>query len=239
MELWQYALALATVGVGALLQGSIGFGMGLLSAPVLALLSHEFVPVPLLVTATLMTGLLTLRERGSGDVHGMAWALLGRLPGSAVGAAAVAYLPLRGLDATFGALVLLAVVLSTAGFAPVPSRATLVTAGTLSGLMGTAVTTGGVPVALLYQRHSGAHVRGTLSRFFFAGSVVSLLILTAFGQVGLAELRHAGLLAGPMLAGLALSRYTAPRLDAGHVRIAVLAVAALASAGLLARAVLG
>lgn len=239
MELWQYALAMTAVGVGACLQGSIGFGMGLTSAPILALASPAFLPVPLLVTATLMTGLLTVRERRYGDPRGMGWALVGRVPGSALGAAAVAYLPVRGLDATFGALILLAVALSTVGWSPGPGRGNLVTAGVLSGVMGTAVATGGAPIALVYQRAGGAQLRGTLSGFFFVGSVMSLLVLAAFGQVGLSELRDAGFLVPPMLAGLALSRYTAPRLDSGKVRQAVLAVAALASAGLLVRAVLG
>lgn len=239
MEIWQYALALATVGVGACLQGSIGFGMGLLASPILALVSHTLVPVPLLVIAILMTGLLAVRERRAGDRRGIGWAVLGRVPGSALGAAAVAYLPMRGLDATFGVLILLAVGFSIVGWAPAPSRGVLLTAGTLSGLMGTAASTGAAPVALVYQGTSGANLRATLSGFFFVGSTMSLVVLAVFGQVGVDELRTAGLLVPPMLAGVALSKYVAPHLDAGNTRVAILTVAGLASVGLLTRAVLG
>lgn len=237
MTAWQYALAALTVGIGACIQGGLGFGMGTFAAPILALIDQRLVPTPLLLIVLPVTALLVVRERQGVDPRGLGWALLGRVPGSLLGAAAVAWLPKRGLDASFGAMIFFAVASSLGGWSPTPRRGTLFTAGALSGLMGTAVSTGAAPVALLYQRSTGPRLRAAMSGFFFVGTGMSLLILAVFGQVGGDELLLAAALLPAVAAGLAASPWAVRKLDAGRTRLGVLTVSGLAAVALLIRAV--
>lgn len=239
MTVWEYALAAVTVGIGACIQAGLGFGMGTFAAPLLALIDQRLVPIPLLLIVLPVTAALVVRERQRVDPQGLGWALLGRIPGSLVGAAAVAWLPGRGLDATFGTMILVAVLSSLGGWSPAPTRPALFTAGSLSGLMGTAVSTGAAPVALLYQRSSGPRVRAALSGFFFVGTAMSLAILAAFGLVGTEELGLAAALLPAVVAGIVASRWVVRLLDAGLTRIAVLTVSSMAALALLVRAAVG
>ena len=97
-------------------------------------------------------------------------------------------------------------------------------------------------MAVLYQRASGSDRRANLSGFFFVGSLLSVVLLGVFGQVGLPELLDAVLLVPPMLVGLAASGWTARHLDAGRTRIVrslIFTVASLAAVVLLMRALFG
>jgi uncharacterized membrane protein YfcA len=88
-------LAGLVVAVGALVQGTVGFGLALVAAPLLAILDPALVPVPLLVvTAAHVPARAAPRARRH-DWPGVGWALLGRLPGIGLGVLAVATLPPR------------------------------------------------------------------------------------------------------------------------------------------------
>ncbi len=53
----------------------------------------------------------------------------------------------------------------------------MVLAGAASGVLGTATAIGGPPMALVWQRNTGARLRGTMSGFFLVGSVMSIAAL--------------------------------------------------------------
>jgi uncharacterized membrane protein YfcA len=78
----EIALASLIVFVGATLQGSIGFGMGLLVSPVLILIDERFVPAPILLSTFCLTTFLAWRERHAIDLNGLKWAVLGRIGGT-------------------------------------------------------------------------------------------------------------------------------------------------------------
>lgn len=234
--MWQYVLAGLTILVGTGLQSSLGFGFGLLSAPLLALIDQRLVPSTFLVLAVVATAVVAFRERGAVDMRGLGWAFVGRLPGSACGAAAVALLSVRFLDATFGVLVLAAVVMSVLGRVPRLGPVSLVVAGGLSGLMGTSIGIGSPPMALLYQQAGAPSLRGTLSGFLCISSIISLLFLTAFGEVGAIDLARAGILVLPMALGFLVARLVFFRVDIQRTRSLVLLVACAAAIGLIIRA---
>ena len=48
-------IASATVFVGSTLQGSVGFGLGLLASPILILIDARFVPAPILLSTLVLT----------------------------------------------------------------------------------------------------------------------------------------------------------------------------------------
>jgi uncharacterized protein len=232
-------LAGLVVALGALVQGTVGFGLALVAAPLLAILDPALVPVPLVLVSGLHAVLAMVRERADTDWAGVGWALLGRVPGIAVGVLAVATLSPRAFSAVVGVIVLVCALLSAVAWRPHPTRPALLAAGLVSGVTGTAASIGGPPVALLYQDQGGPRVRATLAAYFVAGTVLSLAGLLLGGQVDGADLLAAATLLPFVVAGFLLSSPARRLLDGGWVRPAVLGVSAAGALFLLVSAVLG
>lgn len=229
----ELALVVAITAAGACVQGGIGFGLGLLGAPVLALIDQRFVPGPLIAAGVLLTLGVLHRERRDLRFGVIRWAFAGRIVGSACGAAAVAAVSEHALGLLFGSLILVAVALSVAGRSVAPSPGTLLGAGTLSGFMGTAVSVGGPPIALVYQRHRGPELRATMAAFMVFGALVSLAMLVAFGEYGVEELRLSAVLLPGIALGFSASRVLARYLDRGWLRPTVLGFSALSALALV------
>jgi uncharacterized membrane protein YfcA len=226
------------VALGGLLQGLIGFGLALVAVPLLALLDPALVPVPVLVVASAHAMMSLVREFGHVDWRGVGWAMLGRLPGTVVGIWIVDSLDPKSFGIVVGAAVLACVLLSVISWRPQPTPPSLVTAGVASGSFGTATSIGGPMVALLYQNQSGPQVRATLAAFFTLGSVVSIIGLTATGNVTSHQL-WAGLALIPFLvAGFLLSGPLRKRFDAGGIRTPMLVVAGASAVVLIVRSAL-
>jgi uncharacterized membrane protein YfcA len=115
---------------------------------------------------------------------------------------------------------------------------TLVSAGALSGFMGTASNMGGPPIALVYQHAPGARLRSTLSGFFVLGTIMSLLALVAVGRFGRYEFWSALTFLPGVLIGFVLSARTLSLLDQGYTRAAVLTLSAISGAIVILRALL-
>ena len=231
-------LAGAIVLLGAVVQGSVGYGMNLLGGPLLLLIDPAFVPVPTLVLAIAHTALGAIREHSHTDWRSVGWAMTGRLPGNLLGLLAIATLPLAGLNVAVAACVLVCVGLSVISWHPLPSRRGLLLAGTASGTFGTTSSIGGPPVALLYQHVKGPTTRATLSSYFVIASLSSVLILAAAGQVTPHELLLSVMLLPFMVVGFVLSSPLRKHLDGGALRIGVLSVAGTGAAALLLRTAL-
>lgn len=232
---------LAAAGVtalGATVQGSIGFGLALVSVPLLFLIDPRLVPGPFLCVALILTLLISHREREHIVVHDVAWAVAGRVPGAALGATALVLLSADVLSLLFGVLVLLAVALSSFKLRVQLNRWSLIGAGLLSGFMGTTAAIGGPPMALLLQNLRGPRLRGTLSGFFVVGVFVSLLALAVVGRLGREELGLALAILPGIVLGFLISRYTARVLDRGYTRVAILVVASVAAIVAIGRQIL-
>lgn len=230
------ALAAAVLAVGGLLQGSIGFGSMIVAAPLLILIEPSLVPAPAIVAATALVVLIAWRDRASIEARGVGWTIIGRVPGTILGGVAVAWLSQTALEFLFGALLLLAVLLSARDIHLERTPTLLFGAGALSGLMGTATAVGGPPLALVYQRESGPIIRGTLNGIFVVGSLFSIVTLAAVGELGIDEL-NTGLAISPgIVFGFALSRRLATALDARSLRPAILTFAGVAAVAVLVRA---
>ncbi len=228
------ALALALV-VGALVQSTVGLGVGLVAAPVTTLLAPELMPGFMLwLTLLLPVGTL-LEGRREVDVRGLAWALPARVPGTVLGAVLVATLDQSALGLAIGVVVLLAVA-TTASSLRVPLRpATLVGAGLLSGVTGTVSSIGGPPMALLYQRQPVATIRQTLAVYFFVGAALSLTALGVGGGLDWRQAALAALLSPALVVGLLLAPRLRRRLAPDQVRLAVLVVCAVSAVALVVR----
>jgi len=228
-------IASATVLVGSMLQGSIGFGMGLFASPILVLIDPRFVPAPLLLATLVLTAVLGLRERHSIDVSGLSWAIAGRVPGTIVAATVLTVLPEEQTSAVFGALVLLGVAMSVSGVRLEPKHSVVFAAGMLSGIMGTIASIGGPPMALVHQHATGPRLRATLSAFFWFGTTLSLVALRVVGRFGAEEVRLTLIILPSLLAGTATSRWTSEIVDRGYTRAVVLTVSGLAGTVVIVR----
>jgi hypothetical protein len=222
----------AVVLVGSVLQGAIGFGLGLLGAPLLVLLDPGLVPGPLLAAALFLSILIAIREHQTIDLRGVSWALVGRVPGTFAGAAVLAAIPRR--ETSF----LVGVGLVGAGARVARSAPALFGAGTLSGFMATTSSIGGPPIALLYQDTQGGRIRGTLSGFFLVGLVISLGALSFVGRFGRPEIRATLYLLPAVGAGFLLSTRVAAFLDRGHTRKAILWSSGLAGIAVVVQGIL-
>jgi uncharacterized protein len=206
------------VAVASCLQGAIGFGLGMLAAPVIALVDPALLPGTVLVLAAGITVLGVVRDRVAVDLRGAGWALLGRIPGTVVGALLVAVLPPQALALALAATVLLAVVLSVLGWRPAPRRGAVAVAGAASGLLGTATSIGGPPMAMVWHGSATERMRGTMSVFFLVGTILSLIALVPVGAIDERTLRTAAALAPAMVLGFAVSSSVNRRLDRDRAR---------------------
>jgi uncharacterized membrane protein YfcA len=234
----ELVLAAAIVAVGAALQGSIGFGFALLSAPFLQWLDPRLVPGPLVLAVTVLLVLTALRERQSIDLRGLGWVLSGRVPGTVAGALALRALSERALTVSLGALVLLAVCLSLLEVRLPRTPPFLVSAGVVSGVMGTTAALGGPAVAVLYQHERAELVRSTLATFFLVGALMSIPALIWAGRLGAAELWLALALLPGILLGFVVSTRTGRFVHGPRVRALVLIVAGLAGVSGVVRGLL-
>jgi uncharacterized membrane protein YfcA len=228
-----YLVAVGAVAIGACIQGTLGFGLGLIAAPVLALVDKDLIPGPLLLIGVATTTTVFLRERGSVDWRGMKWAIVGRVAGTGIGAWAVVAFSKDALIVALSLSVILGVVMSVAGWNFRPTTPSLIGAGTLSGIMGTLTSIGGPPMALVYQKESAQRLRSTLAGFFLIGATLSVASLFAGGEFGWHEFRLGLALIPGLVLGLGTSRKMARFLDNRYTRPAVLGFSALSSLTLL------
>lgn len=220
-------LAFGVALSGAVLQGSVGFGLGLIGVPLLVLIDPVFVPGPLLLGAFLLNLLISHRERSEIDFTGVKWAIPGRVLGAVLGALVLSLVPADHFSLLFGTMVLLAVGITFAGPEFPPTSQNVFMAGAFSGFMGTSSAIGGAPMALVYQRQPGSRLRGTLSSIFAVGTVISMVTLVIIGRFGFREVQAALVLFPGIILGFFLSRQTVKILDRGFTRAAVLITSAV------------
>ena len=143
------------VAAGAAIQGTIGFGFALVAVPVLALVEPGSVPVAVLVLSLPMTIGMAARERAHADRSGFGWLIAGRVVGTLAGVWVLSEVSPDGLSIVIGIALVVAVVGSIRGVEVRPTPVANLTAGTLSGAMGTTSAIGGPALAVLYQRRPG------------------------------------------------------------------------------------
>jgi uncharacterized membrane protein YfcA len=231
-------IAMVLVAAGSVVQGSIGFGMAVIAAPILLLVNPVFVPGPMLLAAVFLVMLMALRNRRDVIVGDVAVATVGRILGTAPAALAIRALEPSIFELLFAVLVIAVVLLSVKGIHLRRTPRNVFAAAALSGFIGTMSSMGGPAMALVYQHETGPKIRGTLSAIFTIGTAISVLGLWWAGRFGALELQLALLLMPAVFVGFLLSRYTVGRLDKAHTRPAVLAVSALSALAIVLRALL-
>ncbi|WP_421621833.1 sulfite exporter TauE/SafE family protein [Alkalilimnicola ehrlichii] len=233
LSLLQLLLASLLVAFGCFIQGALGFGLALAVAPLLFLIHPDLVPGPVLFLAMVISVIILWRNRAGLAIGEMGSALLGRVPGMLLALWVLSFATSTLLSLILGGAVLLGVAASLSRWHITPTRNTLITAGLLSGFMGTSTSIGGPPMALVYQNARGDQVRANLGGFFLVGTVMSLAGLTLLGHYGHHELLLSLALTPAALAGLALSRHAIGWVDAGRLRPALLALCTLSGVAVI------
>jgi len=233
------AVAGLFVALGGFVQSGIGLGLGLIGAPIVTLLDPALMPGAMLVATAGLPLLILAREPLHSDWRGASWALAGRVAGTVGGIWVLAVMSLRMLGIVVGAVVLAVVALSVREAVLPRNPATLVTAGVISGVTGTATSISGPPVALLYQDQNGPRVRATLSVYFIAGNSIGLAALALSGHLPARDVVVGLVFIGCAAVGFAVAAGLRRFLDAGRTRAAVLASATGSALILIVHSILG
>ncbi|WP_428485861.1 TSUP family transporter [Rhodopila sp.] len=215
------------MAVGSAFQAALGMGLALLVVPILALLDPGFIPGPMLLAGTVLTAMTAYQERDAIDRKGLAISLLGLLVGTVIGAVSLQYAAGPNVQRVFGAVILVAVLISVLGSHVVPNTRNLIMGGGAAGVMGTMVGIHGPPISLVFQGAEPRVARAMLGAFFtiaYLGSVAALALDGLFGRAGVE--RAVVLLPGVGI-GLALAPVVRRCVNRRRLRVAILAVAAI------------
>ncbi|MGN9841849.1 sulfite exporter TauE/SafE family protein [Nonomuraea sp. H19] len=226
------------VFVGAIVQGGVGFGLGLVAAPVLTMLGPDLMPGAIQVVNMTLPLFTLAAEWRKVDWPGLGFALLGRIPGSVLGAVIVVYVSVYARGIFVAVMVLIAAGLTAKALSVPRNGVTVTSAGFVSGVTGTATGIGGPPIALVYQNAKGPQIRATLAMFFFLSAAQSLAVLAIVDELPAQALTTGAVLIVPMVLGFLVSGPVRRYLDGGKVRVAVLVVAAASALALIAQNVL-
>ncbi len=237
MSPWEIAAAMLVMAAGAAVQGSVGFGLNVVAAPILIQIDPDFVPGPLLAAALAMSLMVARRDRVGIDRSALTWALVGRVPGAVLGVFLLTeVLSAWGLSVFLASVILAGAALSAAPIRLPHGRQVIALGGFVSGVAGTTTGVGGPPLALTLQHIPPRHLRGTMSVYFLVGASVSLALLAAWGQFGTRHLLAVAILVPGQIVGYAVSGRLARVLDRGYSRPVLLTVSAVAAISLLVRA---
>ena len=232
---WELTVCLAIVVVGAFVQGSVGFGLNLTVAPVIALIDPTAVPGALVLLALPLTITMAVREHEQVDWHGVRWITAGWLPGVIIGVAVVTVVAADTRTAIVGGLILLAVTINLVHSRVRVTKATATAAGLTAGAMSATAAIGGPPLALLYQHHSGEAIRATLATCFVIGGLMAATGLALAGEIRAEQMLLTLALLPALAVGIVISNRTARWLHGRSLRPAVLSFAAVAGLAALIR----
>jgi len=218
-------------------QGTIGFGLGLVFLPFLSVIAPQHAPQIVLLLGLPAILVVLWRERSAVNLNVVGWLVSGRLVGTLGGVWLIVTLSLKGMQLGFGIAILATVAVMVARPVVIKSSASLqLGAGLVSGVMGTATGLGGPPMALLFSGNDGPSLRSTLSAVLLVGNVVSLTGLAAVGRLALADFVLAVGLLLPLAVGLRLSSWTIQHVATDRLHLAVMVVSAIGALVVIAQA---
>lgn len=222
---WSYIFIGVLILAGTITQGTIGFGLGTIATPIIALIRPELVPTLILLLALCISSYTLSRTFRETSWRVVGISSLARIPGSLVGAWAIASLSPNGLSIFIGCAVLFAMTLSSLGWSPRPTTLNTLMAGFASGILGTSTSIGGPPMALIMKRFDPDRTRGTLAGTFVLGTLVSLIILAFSGQISSTQMGAAAAYLPLVIVGLIAANHLNQFIDRNLLNRIVLIVA--------------
>ncbi len=154
----------------------------MVAAPLLALISLELVPGPMLLINFVLSLLMLSSDRSLIDRDELSVLLPMVGAGTILAAIILASLPATLFGILFALIILAAVIVSVFSKPITLSSKTLATGGVLAGLMGTISGVSGPPMAVLYQHEELQKTRSTLAVVFSFSYMASLIALSFAGK---------------------------------------------------------
>ncbi|MGP9808283.1 sulfite exporter TauE/SafE family protein [Halomonas sp. AOP12-C2-37] len=223
----------AVLMLGAFVQRATGFGLAVVGAPLLLMLEPRLVPVTLVLFGLTVSLMMVRHYWHEVRLDAIGMALVGRLPGNALGVWLLLVAPMVILEKLIAVIVLFTVLVTVCRFQLPVNRITLFGAGVLSGIFGTVAAIGGPPIVLLMHGLPVDRMRGNLAAFFILTSTLTLITLALANQIQLWHFQMALTFLPAVLIGNALAGALAHRLDRRLLQGASLTLCTLAAIGLL------
>ena len=215
------------VFVAAFVQGATGFGFAMITAPIIALIAPQLLPVLLLVLMIPLNLYVVWRERHALDIRGAGWIMLGRVAGTAGGLLILISISIKSLDLLIGFSTAIAALVSLLTPSFTPNRSTLISVGVVTGITETATGVAGPPLAMVYQHRPASELRSTVATCFLLGEMISLAVLAVSGKVSAEPLRVSFFVLPALILGGTLSTFIHHRIEGQLVRFLVLGFALL------------
>jgi uncharacterized protein len=234
----ELAFAAGAIAIGGLVQGSIGIGFVLVSAPVVGLVEPRALPALFVLLGFPIEIWMVLRERAAVDVPGFVQMVGGRVIGTLAAFVVLIVVSPQLLTVLIGSAIVIAAVMSWRVTEFRSGTGAKVVAGSFSGLMGTVAAVGGPALALAYQDREGPVLRATLAATFLATDVLAVAALAASDLLHWWHARLFLVMIPAQLLGVALSSRVIGRVDASLLRTGVLVVAGMDGVAVVLRALM-
>ena len=237
---WDLALGLAAMFFGAIVLGTISFGLGTVAMPfMLLILSPQDAVVIVNAVVVLTTGITIIQTWRHLDLRNSWPFVLAGLPPVPLGV-----LLLHGANPIALRLTIVVVILALGVMSlfqvHLPGARSRVAAPVCGFIATLLVTTLGVgaPLAGLYaieQAWSRDAIRATLALYFFLASALALILFAVTGLIGITTARNIGVLSLAVLLGTGVAVVIASRISIRVFRYVVVAVTVVGSISLLLR----
>ncbi|WP_299154881.1 sulfite exporter TauE/SafE family protein [uncultured Tateyamaria sp.] len=238
-SLLAYIIANSAVVVASLVQTSTGMGFAMIAAPLLALISLEFVPGPMLFVNLFLSLFMLGDGRSHVERREIATLCPTILIGTLIGAAILARVPTDSLAILFASLILLAVAVSLFAKAQPMTTRNLSICGVAVGAMGSTSGIPGAPLVIMYQNEPLEKTRPTMALVFTFSYITSLVALTYAGAFNL-KLAMDGLMLLPgLLIGFGIGRWARRYMTQAMGRILMLSIASIGAVLLLIKSAMG
>ena len=221
---------------GVIVQRISGQGLGMIAAPIIALIAPQHLPAILILLGGIVGAAATTMDLSAVNWREARPGFAGRMLGAFAGAGIASVLVERdAFGVVVAVIVLTAVALSLLGLRAPITRFTLLIAGLTAGIMGTITAIGAPPMAILYAQEEARRSRAMQNLFFLWGMLWSGGALAVMGLISRSDLLVAAALAPVALLGLWLSRPAERWLEGRSVRPIALGLSSAAALTLLAR----
>lgn len=233
----EFMIANCAILLGSVVQTTTGMGFAMVSVPLLALISLDFVPGPTIFVNLFLT-LLMLNDGRSTIVKREITILLpSLLIGTLLGVAVLSLVPAHTLGILFALLVLLAIAVTFLVEIHCLTPVGLFFGGVASGLMGTTSGIHGPPLAVLYQHENTSKVRATMALVFLVAYSLSLIALGIFGDFNSRQALSGSALLPGLLIGFQIGKRVRHQIPPLLARTIMLSIASISSVILLVKSV--
>lgn len=215
------------VFLGAVVQGTIGFGLAIVAAPFLILIHPDLVPGPVLFFGMTSAAFNVWACRAGLAFRELSLAMMARVPGTLLAMLVLTVASPSALSILLGLSVLTAVVLSARTPYVERTPRVMFTAGFMSGFMGTTTAIGGPPIALAYQSATGPEARANIAGYMLVGMIFSLLALVLIGRFTAEHLTISLIMLLPVILGVFLARILAPMINPAWLRPGLLVLCSI------------